>query len=146
MNWSYLVTRYARDDHDLESFSLARQEISREVVSRFKVLLKAEIDAVDVYDPHALVDKVGNLVLRDDYRQPDPAPMVTARYDQVGGVHYKKHGIQPWDVWQEYGLNAFEGAILKYLLRWRDKNGVEDLKKARHTLDKLIEIEESRSE
>lgn len=63
---------------------------------------------------------------------------------QVGGDHYVKHGIQPWDIWQEYGLNAFEGAIVKYLLRHRDKGGVEDLRKARHTLDRLIEIEEAR--
>ena len=63
---------------------------------------------------------------------------------QVGGDHYLRRAIGPWDVWAEYGMNAFEGAVLKYLLRWRDKGGVEDLKKARHTLDKLIEIEEGR--
>lgn len=63
---------------------------------------------------------------------------------QVGGDHYRQRSIQPWDIWQEYGMNAFEGAVLKYLLRWRDKGGVEDLKKARHTLDKLIEIEEAK--
>lgn len=68
----------------------------------------------------------------------------TAACTQVGGDHYVKRAIGPWDVWAEYGMNAFEGAVLKYLLRWRDKNGVEDLKKARHTLDKLIELEESR--
>lgn len=67
-----------------------------------------------------------------------------ARDRQVGGDHYAKRSIQPWDIWREYGLNAFEGAIVKYLLRWRDKGGVEDLKKARHTLDRLIEIEEGR--
>ena len=61
---------------------------------------------------------------------------------QVGGDHYSKHKIQHWDIVQEYGLNYFEGAIVKYVLRHRGKNGVEDLKKARHTLDKLIEIEE----
>ena len=62
---------------------------------------------------------------------------------QVGGDHYRRRRIQPWDIWEEYGMNAFEGAVLKYLLRWRDKGGVEDLKKARHTLDRLIEIEEA---
>lgn len=62
---------------------------------------------------------------------------------QVGGEHYRKFKIQPWDIWQEYGLNAFEGAVLKYLLR-RKGNRLEDLRKARHTLDRLIEIEEQR--
>lgn len=65
---------------------------------------------------------------------------------QVGGDHYVKRAIAPWDVWAEYDMNAFEGAVLKYLLRWKDKGGVEDLKKARHTLDRLIEIEESRGD
>ncbi len=64
-----------------------------------------------------------------------------ARAGQVGGDHYRQYRIQPWDIWQEYGLNAFEGAVLKYLLR-RKGNRLEDLKKARHTLDRLIEIEE----
>lgn len=70
----------------------------------------------------------------------------TAACTQVGGDHYRQRSIQPWDIWQEYGMNAFEGAVLKYLLRWRDKNGVEDLKKARHTLDKLIELEEAKGD
>lgn len=65
------------------------------------------------------------------------------RNAQVGGDHYRRHSIQPWDIWQEYGLNAFEGAVLKYLLR-RKGDRVEDLRKARHTLDRLIEIEEAR--
>lgn len=65
-----------------------------------------------------------------------------AREAQVGGDHYRKHKIQPWDIWQEYGLNAFEGAIIKYLLR-RKGSRLEDLKKARHTLDRLIELEEA---
>ncbi len=65
-----------------------------------------------------------------------------ARAAQVGGDHYRKHKIQPWDIWQEYGLNAFEGAIIKYLLR-RKGSRLEDLKKARHTLDRLIELEEA---
>lgn len=68
---------------------------------------------------------------------------IGARSGQVGGDHYAKHKIQPWDIWEEYGLNAFEGAVLKYLLR-RKVDRLEDLKKARHTLDRLIEIEEQR--
>lgn len=69
---------------------------------------------------------------------------LAARQQQVGGDHYERRLIQPWDIWREYDLNAFEGAVIKYILRHRDKGGVEDLKKARHTLDRLIEIEEER--
>lgn len=34
-----------------------------------------------------------------------------------------------------------EGNIIRYVSRWRDKGGVQDLQKARHFLDKLIEVE-----
>ena len=34
-----------------------------------------------------------------------------------------------------------EGSVIKYVTRWRDKGGVEDLKKARHFLDMLIEAQ-----
>lgn len=70
----------------------------------------------------------------------DPVP---ARERQVAGLHYRKHAIQPWDIIDEYDLSFYAGNALKYLLR--DKgNRLEDLKKARHYLDKLIEIEEGK--
>ena len=66
-----------------------------------------------------------------------------ARDAQVAGDHYKNFKIQPWDVWEEYGLDAFTGTVVKYLLRaGRKGSRLEDLKKARHTLDRLIEIVE----
>ena len=49
--------------------------------------------------------------------------------------------IQPWDVWLPWKLNPFQAAILKYVVRYKDKNGVEDLEKAKHMLDKLIQLE-----
>jgi hypothetical protein len=60
---------------------------------------------------------------------------------QVGGDHYAKRAIQPWDYIAANGLGFFEGNAVKYLTRWKDKGGIEDLKKARHYLDKLIEME-----
>lgn len=66
-----------------------------------------------------------------------------AAEEQVGGNHYTKFKIQPWAVIDEYGLDFYEGSALKYLLRHRHKNGVEDLKKCRHYLDRLIERAES---
>lgn len=58
---------------------------------------------------------------------------------QVGGNHYKDKAMQPWDIIDAWGLDFYEGNVLKYLLRAKYKNGVEDLKKARHYLDKKIE-------
>lgn len=60
---------------------------------------------------------------------------------QVGGKHYKNMAIQPIEYIFANGLGFCEGNILKYLSRWRDKGGVEDLRKARHYLDLLIEHE-----
>jgi hypothetical protein len=70
------------------------------------------------------------------------APKAPSAMDhQVGGDHYRK-GVQPWEIIAAYGLNFWEGNALKYLLR-RKNNRLEDLKKARHYLDYLIEQEQS---
>lgn len=77
------------------------------------------------------------------YEQLKFEPAKGANGVQVGGDHYRKYGaLQPWDTWLPWNLNGFQAAILKYVVRYRDKEGVEDLKKARHFLDKLIELEE----
>lgn len=67
-----------------------------------------------------------------------------ANDEQVGGAHYNKP-IQHWDYVVAQGLGYFEGQITKYVSRWRDKNGLEDLRKARHFLDKLIEVEQTKA-
>lgn len=59
---------------------------------------------------------------------------------QIGGDHYKGKTVQPWDFIAANGLGFFEGNVVKYVTRWKDKGGVADLEKARHYLDKLIEI------
>jgi hypothetical protein len=64
---------------------------------------------------------------------------------QYGGNHYKSKAIQPWDYVAANNLGYFEGSIIKYVSRWKDKNGVEDLQKARHFLDKLIEVASAKS-
>jgi hypothetical protein len=57
---------------------------------------------------------------------------------QVGGSHYQKP-IQHWDFVIANGIPYLEAQIMKYVFRWREKNGLQDLEKARHFLDKLIE-------
>lgn len=61
--------------------------------------------------------------------------------DQVGGNHYTKLKIQPMAYSMENGLDAMQHTIIKYVTRFRDKNGLEDLHKAKHTLEMLIEWE-----
>lgn len=63
---------------------------------------------------------------------------------QIAGDHYKSRAIQPWDYIAANNLGYFEGNAIKYLTRWKDKGGVEDLRKARHYIDKLIELEVGR--
>ena len=59
---------------------------------------------------------------------------------QVGGNHYHSGTIQHWDYVAANNLDYFQGQITKYVARWRDKGGVQDLLKARHFLDKYIEV------
>lgn len=72
----------------------------------------------------------------------DPGDTFSVKNQQVGGNHYKGKPYQPWDIIDTWELNYYEGNVLKYLLRWRYKNGLEDLKKAQHYLSYLIEKEE----
>lgn len=60
---------------------------------------------------------------------------------QIGGTHYEDMAIQPWEIIERNGLDFWEGNVLKYLLRHRAKNGVEDLLKARDYLNHLIDLE-----
>ena len=64
---------------------------------------------------------------------------------QHGGTHYKQFkGCEPWDVITNWKLGYLDGTALKYIARWRDKGGIEDLKKAIHFLQKTIEVEEEK--
>lgn len=60
---------------------------------------------------------------------------------QTAGDHYKNKAIQPIEYIAANKLNFCEGSIIKYVSRWRDKGGVQDLQKAKHFIDLLIELE-----
>ena len=68
----------------------------------------------------------------------------SALASQVGGSHYKDYRIQPVQFFHDNNVPFIEASVCKYVLRWREKNGIEDLKKARHYLDILIEMEEKK--
>lgn len=69
------------------------------------------------------------------------AAQQNARAVQIGGDHYKKLAIQPFEYNTANGIGFAEGCAIKYLTRWKDKGGIEDLRKARHFIDLLIEYE-----
>lgn len=67
--------------------------------------------------------------------------MTNALEKQEGGNHYKGYSIQPIEYIHANNIPFAEGSVIKYVTRWRDKNGVDDLNKAIHFLELLIELE-----
>lgn len=65
---------------------------------------------------------------------------MAANSKQVGGAHYKGSAIEHWDIVAQHNLDYFQGQITKYVMRWRKKNGIQDLEKAQHFLEKYIEL------
>lgn len=64
---------------------------------------------------------------------------------QVGGDHYKNMGVQPWSAMEswmtpEQFAGFLRGNAIKYLARCDAKGGIDDIKKAKHYIDKLIEV------
>lgn len=60
---------------------------------------------------------------------------------QVGGGHYKGMKIQPMEYSMANGLDACQHTAIKYISRFRQKGGIQDLEKAKHCIDMLIEFE-----
>lgn len=61
--------------------------------------------------------------------------------DPANPPHYARLTPQPVELINDWGLDYLEGSVIKYLSRWRHKNGVEDLHKAKRFLEMLIERE-----
>lgn len=64
--------------------------------------------------------------------------------EQVGGSHYKRFEIQPVEYIYRNRFDFLTGNVIKYISRWRFKNGIEDLEKAKHYIDMLIELEKKK--
>ena len=69
----------------------------------------------------------------------DPSPFDR----QVGGDHYKTDGIQPIVFALSNNLGFVEANVVKYVTRWRRKGGLDDIRKAIHYLEALLEWEEA---
>lgn len=57
--------------------------------------------------------------------------------------HYNQ-GIECWDYTTSHNMGFLDGNVVKYVTRFRHKNGLQDLHKAKQYLDKLIEVEEQK--
>ena len=64
--------------------------------------------------------------------------------EQVGGDHYSKLAIQPVEYINKNNLTYLQGNVIKYITRYKDKNGLQDLQKAKHYVEMLIELEEGK--
>ncbi len=73
------------------------------------------------------------------FKGEDRTDGASANDRQVGGSHYAG-GVQHWDMIELYGVGYLEGCATKYIQRWRLKNGVQDLRKALHYIQKLREL------
>lgn len=101
-----------------------------------------------------VVKNEGAMVLRPgdnylpviDVNHFDPAPFTPAEPDtafgkQEGGNHYQKYAIQPIEFMHKNNIPSVASQIIKYVIRHQDKNGLEDLRKARHLLSMLMEMD-----
>ena len=70
---------------------------------------------------------------------------MSAKDKQVNGDHYKSMAIQPSEFIHKNGIGWHEGNAIKYLCRWRLKGGIQDLEKAAHYIELLIEIARNES-
>jgi hypothetical protein len=70
--------------------------------------------------------------------------IINASERQEGGTHYNKYSIQPYAFTRSNNLSFFQGNVIKYVVRYKDKNGIEDLKKIIHYCE--LEIEEMKKE
>lgn len=80
----------------------------------------------------------------DDGLSSSFADAVSPLQAQIGGDHYTKLAIQPMQYSMKNGLDPLQHTIIKYVTRFRDKAGIEDLEKAKHCIDMLIEFEKER--
>jgi hypothetical protein len=103
----------------------------------------ADVCGVTEQFAQSLLDRVGTP--REVFIREAEEKAMTTLTTQVGGSHYKDMAIQPWqamEVWltvEEY-RGYHKGVAIAYLARERDKGGIEDIKKAIHHLQRLVEV------
>ncbi len=114
---SRVAEDWAWDDYDITHFRVEETEILKQQVSG--------------------VNKDGSVGLSDT----EMSEAISAWDTQKDGNHYKTMLIQPMEYSMANKLDALQHTAIKYISRFRDKNGIADLEKAKHCIDMLIEWE-----
>jgi len=114
----------------------------KEVATKFKCALPLVYKIRKEAMPIAQENNAKEIVLAKPF-----VPSTKADDLQVGGDHYKNMGVQPWkamESWMtpEQFAGFLRGNAIKYLARCDAKGGIDDIKKAKHYIDKLIEVRE----
>lgn len=107
--------------------------------AEYKVLLDAKAELDRQKDRREPLDLESDVETQKPPPLPIPEPHNAA---QVGGTHYKDAKMDPAEFCFINGIPFNEGNVIKYVFRWRKKNGIVDLKKAKHFIDILIALEE----
>lgn len=99
------------------------------------------IDWQRAYFKNKPIDKTLNDVIKESVNTIENLKdsFNTAASKQIGGDHYKGTNIQSWDVFLDWGLDPWACNVIKYVQRHRKKAGKNDLEKAKHYLEFMIE-------
>ena len=126
-------------DSQREGWNMWTGEEARPLYPLVRVLLRSGVEAVDEPDEFTWeIDGDDNDIIA--WKPVETGEAVNPLDVQVGGGHYKKYAIQPVEFITKNGLGFLEGCVIKRICRYEDKNGLEDLKKAKHEIDLLIEL------
>ena len=79
--------------------------------------------------------------VKETYQYCDEMGDIGAKDMQIGGNHYKDMIIQPTEFIHRNNLSFIQGNVIKYICRYKSKNGIQDLEKAKHYIDLLIQFE-----
>lgn len=105
-----------------------------EFIARYGCICDVEPGGVLYHKDHMCETCKGDIRLRKPLKSIDV---------QAGGDHYKYRAIQPFHFVRRNNIPHAEGECIYKLLRWREKGGIEDLKKVIHTIQLIIEEEET---
>ena len=134
----YLIKRYGADWETMKIKGQYADAYSSKNDGLWEVKFSKYDDGWGVYNKNGLLYYNGIWAERLE----EEANINKASETQIGGSHYSNMVIQPTEFIHKNGLSFIQGNIIKYVCRYKDKNGIEDLQKAKHYIDLLIEFEE----
>ena len=102
-----------------------------------KMIKLTEKQLLEIVNNWALTE----LTMNDIYLRFADLSDTAADTTQIGGDHYKGYKIQPVEFIHANEIPFLEANVIKYVMRHKDKNGLEDLQKAKHYIDLLIQLQ-----